>query len=302
MQFEYLVRDRPSPLMRRVVCDNPGPFTFTGTVTYLVGTGNVAVIDPGPEHAEHLQAILDALEPGEAISHIVITHTHADHSTSAHELAGRTGAKVFASPFAAAADGSPETSTSSLTEAGTDRLFVPDLVVDDGDQIHGDNWTLNVVATPGHTREHLCFELPEERLMFTGDHVMAWATSVVVAPGGSMRDYVTSLQRIADRADIDRLWPTHGPAVENPRSYVQSLIEHRIAREDQIRELLHNGVGRISEIVPILYAEYDRNVWFAAAATVHAHLIGLVQNGEAEAAGQDSVALSMNAEFRLIRT
>lgn len=300
IQFEYGVVDGLSPLVRRVICNNPGPFTFTGTGTYLIGTGNVAVIDPGPAQPEHVEAILSALSTGEAISHIVITHTHADHSTAAQELAKRTGAKVYASPLAASVVGTPETSTSSLTEAGTDHLFIPDEIVNDEESIYGDDWTLTAIATPGHTREHLCYELPEERVMFTGDHIMAWATSVVVAPGGSMLDYIASLDRVANRKSIDRLWPTHGPAVDQPRAYVHSLITHRRNREDQIRELLHQGIGTISDMVPILYAEYDRNVWFAAAATVHAHLIAMIDTGEVEVGS--GAPLSFNADFRLIRT
>ncbi|MGB2756037.1 MAG: MBL fold metallo-hydrolase [Acidimicrobiia bacterium] len=299
LAFEYGVVDQLSPLVRRVICENPSPFTFTGTGTYIVGTGNVAVVDPGPDAPDHLNAIMMALDPGEAISHILVTHTHADHSPGARWLSKHTGAPVYASAAAVATEAAPESSTSSMTEEGTDRLFQPDQLLADGDTLAGDDWVVSALETPGHCREHLCFELATEHVMFTGDHIMAWATSVVVAPGGSMTDYLASLERVAQRTDIERLWPTHGPSVDDPQSYVNALITHRRDRADQIRALLENGVGNISEIVPILYAEYDRNVWFAAAATVHAHLIALVESGEVDIVNDAPV--SMGAEFRLIR-
>lgn len=276
MTFEYGRADQVSPLVRRVVANNPGPFTFHGTGTYIVGRGRVAVIDPGPVRADHLAAILRAVT-GEQISHILITHTHLDHSPLAAELTRATGAVVHGfGPHGvgrAKAGGGP-----GPAEEGADRDFTPDQRLADGDVVEGDGWTLEAVHTPGHTSNHLCFALPEERALFTGDHVMGWSTSVVSPPDGDMAAYLASLQKLLERDDAI-YFPTHGPPITGPRVHVEAFIAHRRERAAQILECLESGAVTIAAMVPRIYPDLEEALHGAAGNSVYAHLIQMTESG-----------------------
>src|SRR5690606_18290145 len=219
------------PGVRRVLCDNPSPFTFTGTVSYIVGRGNVAIIDPGPDDEAHAQALLDAVR-GETVTHIFVTHTHRDHSPNTPRLKAATGATVYAEgPHRAAR---PRYESEKLSsESGADRDFLPDVMVRDGDVITGDGFALEAIATPGHTANHLAFAWPERNLIFVGDHVMGWSTSIVAPPDGSMVDYMASLDRLAARPEQLYL-SGHGPEIPDAPRYVRFLARHRKAREASI--------------------------------------------------------------------
>lgn len=314
LEFEYGRVDIVSPLVRRVVCRNPGPFTFMGTGTYLVGHGDVAVIDPGPVLPEHLDALDAALGPDERVSHVLVTHTHSDHSTAAPRVAASAGAATYGhGPHGALVVEDPEDRVDfsahfraeeveqlrhayddldpALKFEGPDLDFVPDVTLSDGDVIEGPGWTIEAVWTPGHCSNHLCYGLAEEATLFTGDHVMAWATSVVGPPDGSMAAYLASLHKLLGRDD-SRYWPTHGPAVTDPQRYVRALLAHRNDRESQILALLGDAPVGIADIVPVLYAAYDKLLWYPAAASVHAHLLGLVEQARAIVDGGGPARLS----------
>ncbi len=301
----YRQVDELSPLIRRVVAENPNPFTFTGTGVYLVGRGGVAVIDPGPALNEHLDAILGALGPDERITHILVTHTHTDHTAAVPSLVERTGAPTYGfGPHGPVPDHDPleavtfdeyftaeereqfeaawRDTPDDLKREGPDLDFVPDVAVADGDLIEGPGWTIEVIHTPGHTSNHVCFALKEERVLFTGDHVMGWATSVISPPDGDLYDYLASLRRLQYRTDV-RYWPTHGPAIDNPQQYVQSFIDHRLKREAQILDALAAGPTTIKALVPTLYADVDKRLWRAAANSVFSHLLALERDGRVEA-------------------
>lgn len=306
--------DQLSPLIRRVVAENPNPFTFTGTGVYLIGTGSVAVIDPGPTLDEHIDAILAALDDGETISHVLVTHTHTDHTAGVPKLVAATGATTVGfGPHGPVPDHDPlDTVTfdeyftaeeseeferqwaetpDELKREGPDTDFSPDETVGHGDIVEGPGWTVEVVHTPGHTSNHVCYALLEENVLFTGDHVMGWATSVISPPDGDLFDYLLSLQTLLGRND-ERYWPTHGPAIENPQVYVQSFIDHRLAREGQIVAALEGGASTIKEIVPGMYADVDKRLWRAAANSVYSHLLSLHREGRATPAGEPSLTAS----------
>ncbi len=206
-----------SPLIHRVLAPNPGPFTFRGTGVYIVGTHEVAVIDPGPAIPAHIEALKRALD-GKHLSHILVTHTHSDHSPAAQPLKEWSGARTYA--FGAHGSGKAEEGVK--VEEGGDRTFVPDVVVRDGDTIAGADYTIDCVYTPGHTSNHMCFALQEEEALFTGDHVMGWSTSVVAPPDGDMAAYMASLRKLQGRND-EILWPTHGGPVRDPGPFLESL-------------------------------------------------------------------------------
>ena len=228
IEFEYGRCDQVSPLIRRVIADNPGPFTYVGTGTYIVGRGTVAVIDPGPDLDGHLQALLAALE-GETVSHILVTHHHSDHSPLARPLQRATGATIFGRRAPHLAEPPP----GLALEAGEDDGFRPDIEIADGDVFEGPGWTLRAVTTPGHTSNHVCFALEEENALFSGDHVMGWSTTVITPPDGDMGDYFASLEKV--KADgFDTLWPTHGAPVRDVAPFVQAYADHRRARETQV--------------------------------------------------------------------
>ena len=273
--FAYGRSDTVSPLIRRVVADNPGPFTFTGTGTYIVGHGEVAVIDPGPDDPAHLQALLAALD-GERVSHILITHSHLDHWPLAGPLQAAVGAPILGRAAAGAHirfEGG---------EGASNMVFRPDVELEDGQLIHGSGWTIEAMFTPGHASDHTAFVLAEANALFSGDHVMGWSTTVVSPPDGDMGDYLASLDKVRARS-FDTLWPTHGPPVTDPAPFLDAYKQHRLDREAQILEQLKAGRGRISEMVPALYAAVDQRLWPAAAQSVLAHLAHLVATGRATA-------------------
>ena len=279
LDFAYGVPDRLSPLVRRVIARNPSPFTFHGTGTYIVGRGRVAVIDPGPELADHVDALIAALDAGEEVSHIIVTHTHVDHSPAARALKQRTGAPTYG--FGRHGGGLGD----APVEAGADRDFVPDVALADGATIAGEGWTLGAVHTPGHTSNHLCFALAEEGALFPGDHVMGWSTTVVSPPDGDMAHYLASLARLEARAD--RLYyPTHGAPIPEPRAYVGALAAHRQVRDHQIARALAGGVDTIPALVAAIYTRLDPRLTAAAGRSVLAHLIQMVAEGRAACVGE----------------
>mgnify|MGYP006403509537 FL=1 len=273
--FEYGVCDQVSPMIRRVIARNPGPFTFTGTGTYIVGRGQVAVIDPGPDLPEHLEAILAALEPGEKVSHILVTHHHSDHSPLAGPLKAKTGAPIYGCAVGVQAEES-----TIRTEAGADLGFSPDISLCGGGQIiEGEAWTIEAVATPGHTSNHICFALKEENALFSGDHIMGWSTTVITPPDGDMTDYMESLERVKARG-YEVLWPTHGPPIRDVTPFIEAYAAHRRAREAQVLQAVKDGHGKIVEMVPVLYADVDPRLHPAAARSVLGHMIDLVRRGK----------------------
>ncbi|BDX00014.1 MBL fold metallo-hydrolase [Maricaulis maris] len=293
--FEYGRCDTLSPLIRRVIAPNPGPFTFTGTGVYIIGHGSVAVIDPGPVDPAHIAAIDTALE-GETVSHVFVTHHHLDHSPLAHPLAEKHGARVygFGPPQIAPAGGEVR------LEAGDDVGFQPDVQIEDEEIFPGAGWTLQALHTPGHTSNHVCYALIEENTLFSGDHVMGWSTSVISPPDGHMGDYLFQLARMRDR-DFTRLWPTHGPAVESPSPFIQAYIDHRLAREDQILACLADGHETIRDMVAVMYADVDKRLHPAAAHSALAHVIHLIELGKV-ASDTALDQIDLNATFRLAET
>lgn len=271
-----------TPLVRRIVAGNSGPFTFTGTCTYIVGRGEVAVIDPGPESPEHVEAILAALE-GERVAQIVVTHTHRDHSPGARLLKARTGAPIVGCGPHEAARALAAGETSTL-EGGGDRIHRPDRQLRDGDTIAGPGWTLRAIETPGHTMNHLVFELAEERALFSGDHVMAWSTTFIGPPDGAMGPYLRSLETLKG-LDVDRYWPGHGGPVEEPARFLRALIHHRRQREASVIGRLAAGDRAIAAIVAAIYQGLAPALQGAAALSVFAHLEDLVARGEVETDG-----------------
>jgi glyoxylase-like metal-dependent hydrolase (beta-lactamase superfamily II) len=288
--FEYGRVDQVSPLIRRVIADNPGPFTYTGTGTYIVGRGEVAVIDPGPDLPEHLDAILAATR-GERVSHILVTHHHADHSPLAAPLKARTGAVILGCPL----KGPPAADTGEVRmEAGHDLDFAPDVSVCTGGVVAGPGWTFEAVPTPGHTSNHVCYLLREENALFTGDHVMGWSTTVITPPDGDMTDYMASLERVR-ALEPATLWPTHGPPVREVAPFLDAYIAHRREREAQILSALSTGPARIADLVPRLYADVDPRLHPAAARSMLAHMIDLCRRGLVSADG----APGPESEYRL---
>ena len=261
------------PGVRRVLCNNPSPFTFTGTVSYIVGHGNVAIIDPGPDDEAHAKALLDAVR-NETVTHILVTHTHRDHSPNASRIKAATGAKVYAEgPHRASRPAyASETRT---TESGGDWDFRPDVTLKDGDIIRGEGWTLEAIATPGHTANHMAFAWPERKLMFIGDHVMGWSTSIVAPPDGSMVDYMASLEKLT-RRDEQLYFSGHGPEIPDAVRFVKFLIRHRKAREASILHRLAKGEADIPTIVRASYIGIDPRLMAAAGYSVLAHLEDLV--------------------------
>ena len=259
-----------SPLVRRVLANNPSPFTFKGTSTFIVGRGQVAVIDPGPDDDAHLEALVHALR-GETVTHILVTHSHADHSPLTPKLQRATGARTYA--YGAVA---PAGEADLRLDSSIDHDFDPDVRLIDGDTLTGPGWSLEAVFTPGHMSNHMCFALKEEKALFAGDHVMAWATSVIAPPDGDMGQYFASLRKLLDRDD-DIYLPSHGPSKRNPLPLVRGYLAHRKMREAAIHARVAQGAHTISEIVASIYADVDPKLHVAAALSTRAHLDHLVQ-------------------------
>ena len=290
--FAYGRRDQVSPLIQRVICENPGPFTFTGTGTYIVGRPDdgaaVAVIDPGPIDEAHLKALMEAVA-GRTVSHVLVTHTHRDHSPLARPFADRVDA-----PILAMRPPERETHASGALDEDEDQVFAPDVVLTGGERIEGDGWTITALATPGHASNHMAFALEEENALFCGDHVMGWSTTVVAPPDGNMSDYIRSLDAVI-AAGFSTLWPTHGAPVTEVAPFLAAYRAHRLEREAQILARVRAGDRTIAEMVPVLYAAVDQRLWPAASLSVLAHLIKLVEDGRVAADGPPELASTYGA-------
>jgi glyoxylase-like metal-dependent hydrolase (beta-lactamase superfamily II) len=282
LDFAYGRADRASPLIRRVIAQNPGPFTFLGTGVYIVGKGDVAVIDPGPPIDAHFAALKVALT-GERITHVFTTHTHLDHSPLAHPLGQWAGCKVYGLP-----DPSGSMPHASLEEDGQEG-FMPDVLVKDGDTFSGSGWTLEAITTPGHMSNHVCYALKEENALFSGDHIMGWSTTVISPPDGNMGDYYRSLAKIRAR-NFNTLWPTHGPPVRDVNPFIDAYVAHRRAREEAIIARLKAGDTLIPDMVKVIYKDVDARLHAPAAHSVLAHMIHLVEAGRATADGPFTLA------------
>ena len=278
--------DEVAPGVRRILCNNPGPFTFKGTVSYIVGRDRVAIIDPGPLDEPHIAALLDAVR-GETVTHIFVTHTHRDHSPAAARIKAATGAPVYAEgPHRAARP--LNVGEGPRLDASNDTDFKPDRVVADGDVVAGDGWSLEAVTTPGHTANHTAFALREANLLFSGDHVMAWSTPVVAPPDGAMSDYMASLEKLARRSEPVYL-PGHGGAVRDAPRFVAHYIRHRQAREASILHRLAKGEADIPTIVRAIYIGLDPRLTKAAGLSVLAHLEDLVARGQVQTDGTPAI-------------
>ena len=305
-----------SPLLRRIVCNNPSKYTFHGTGTYVIGHTDVAVVDPGPRDPAHVEALLRALGD-ETVRTILITHTHGDHSPAAAALHDATGAPVLGfgpHPKDATseeddadddsdADNETEPAEDGKPAAATDAHrpdvdFDPETRLAHGDTVEGPGWTVQALHTPGHISNHLCFALAEENAVLTGDHVMGWSTTIIPPPDGDVSDYLRSLQLLLDRSD-EVFYPTHGGPVNNPQRYVAALLKHRLRREAQILEQLANGPASAKQMVAVLYADVRKELHRPAARSVVAHLVKLHKEGQAAPARDDASPTSSDTVWTL---
>ena len=282
-EFEYGALAQLSPLIQRVIARNPGPFTYTGTGVYIIGGNSVAVIDPGPDLGEHRAALDTALE-GRRVSHVLMTHHHIDHSPLAIPLARDHGCEVYGYGLQIR----PPEGGEVRLEAGDDLSFKPDVEIRCGDIIEGNGWTIEAIHTPGHTSNHMCFALQEENTLFSGDHIMGWSTSVVSPPDGHMGDYLESLERVKARG-FARIWPTHGPCIDDVDNFVGAYIDHRHTREAQILDALKAGLTEIMPMVERMYVDVDKRLYPAAAHSVLSHLIHMRETGRVTAEGKDGL-------------
>jgi glyoxylase-like metal-dependent hydrolase (beta-lactamase superfamily II) len=296
--------EQVSPLIRRVIAENPSKFTYRGTGTYIVGHGDVVVIDPGPRLDSHRDALATALS-GERVRAILITHCHSDHSPLAAWLQDDTGAPTYAfgphpQPDPKWEALSEDDNQHDADEAGSgmptmeesiDFAFTPTVALRDGDLVPDlPGLTFTAVHTPGHTSNHMCWALAEERALFTGDHIMGWSTTVVSPPDGDMADYIASLRKVAARDDAT-LWPTHGPSRDDAAAYVTALVDHRLERERGVLTALDAGLATVREIVALLYADVRAELHKPAGMSVWSHLLKLVAEGEVEVEGSGVPAL-----------
>src|SRR6202163_5005043 len=285
-----LVPGRPDevvPGVRRIVANNPGPFTFKGTVSYIIGRGKVAILDPGPDDDAHVSALLDAVR-GETVTHIFVTHTHRDHSPAVPKIKAATGAKVFAEGPHRLARPLHIGETRRL-DASADMDFRPDVALPDGAVVSGGGWTIEALTTPGHTANHMAFAFKEADLVFAGDHVMAWSTTIVAPPDGAMSDYMASLTKLARRTEPVYL-PGHGGPVREAPRFVQHCIGHRQGREASILHRLGKGAADIPAMVKAIYIGLDPRLVGAASLSVLAHLEDLVARGAVATEGPPSIA------------
>lgn len=288
-EFVYGKLESVAPGIRRLTARNPSVFTFHGTGTYVIGQGQVAVIDPGPLDSDHIQALIEGLS-AETVTHILVTHCHLDHSPAARELKSHTGALTYGfGPHGQMTKGESES-----VEEGADLDFVPDVRCAHGDVINGLGWRVECVHTPGHTSNHLCFALDNPSALFTGDHIMAWSTTVVIPPDGNMTDYITSLKKLTRRTE-STYWPTHGPPLREPLPYVHSLIRHRQERIQQIIQQLTRTPQTVPELVAALYQGLDTRLTGAAGRSTLASLIHLHDLGQVSCDSQPD----LNSQFTL---
>lgn len=296
----YGVAVEVAPELRRVLAENPSKFTYRGTGTYVVGKGEVAVIDPGPDLPAHRDALAAALK-GERVAAIVVTHCHADHSPLAAWLAAETGAPTYAlGPHGEVSDDpddvidvpeddaeQTEADQTSEPKESVDTAFAPAVPVIDGEVFaRGPGWTLQAVATPGHTSNHLCVAWQEERTLFSGDHIMGWSTTVVSPPDGDMAAYMASVRKVQGRRD-EVLWPTHGNPITQPGPFLEAYLAHRLDREAQVLAQVRAGVSSIADMVATLYADVDTKLHRAASRSVLAHLVKLLADGVVALDGDD---------------
>jgi glyoxylase-like metal-dependent hydrolase (beta-lactamase superfamily II) len=271
------VPEQRERLVSRVLAPNPSPFTYTGTQVHLVGTTDLAVIDPGPDDPAHVAALVAAIA-GRPVTAIVVTHTHRDHSPATRPLAAITGAPIVGCAPLALDDLGPR------ADASFDADYAPDRVMAEGDSVSGEGWTLSAIATPGHTSNHLAFALPESKALFSGDHVMGWSTSIVSPPDGDMASYMVSLEKLLPRDD--RIYyPGHGDPIETPQRLVRGMLGHRKQREGQILRLLRASSETIPAMVARMYVGIDPRLFSAAERSVLAHLIDLRQRGQVRETG-----------------
>jgi len=285
----YREAEQMSALVTRVLCENPSPYTYTGTGTYIISNGtDAAIIDPGPAMINHGEALLEALD-GKHLRYILVTHTHVDHSPLAKWLKRQTGATVYG--FGEHGTGRRGGLMDEEVEAGADKSFVPDEKLNDGDKLSGDGWTIRAVHTPGHTANHLCFLLEEENVLFVGDHIMGWATTVISPPDGDMQDYIKSLRKVV-ALEPEKLAPTHGPWVEKPKPFIRGIITHRKMREGQILRHLADGPQMIEELVASMYKDVDKRLHPAAARSVLAHMIAMVDDEKVVCEGDPTLTVA----------
>ncbi|MBL42612.1 MAG: MBL fold metallo-hydrolase [Rhodospirillaceae bacterium] len=289
MDFEYGIPKNLGKKIRRIIANNPSNFTLYGTGTYIIGKGNVAIIDPGPDDDQHINSLLKALEK-EKITHIFVTHTHKDHSPAAKKIHKLTKAPVYGfgkHPKNLCKD-------LSFVEEGIDYDFSPTIKINDNEIFKGENWTIKAIHTPGHTSNHVCYELIEESTLFSGDHLMGWSTTVIAPPDGSMSDYLISLRKLLNFS-FKICWPTHGPPIENVSNFIELIIKHREHREKQILKTLEIK-DNINEIVKELYKDKDPALFPAASLSVLAHLIFLVEKGKVISEKK----ITLGSKFRIV--
>jgi len=277
--FEYGNCDKISPLIRRIIANNPGPFTFTGTGTYIIGKENLAIIDPGPIDQNHFDAIIKSTK-GQTITHIFLTHNHNDHSPLAKKLKEETGAKIYFKTLTS------DFEDNDKFEEGYDKNIEGDIELSDGDLVETSEWTIEAIHTPGHTSNHMCYSLLDEEILFSGDHVMGWSTTVIVPPDGNMNDYINSLKKLLKRSEKD-FCPTHGPIIENPKDILEKYITHRMERERQIINAIKSGKNKIPDIVKTIYKDIDVGLHPAAAMSTLAHLKRMEKNNEIKISGEN---------------
>jgi len=275
MNFAYDEPRELAPGVVRIVANNPSPFTYKGTNTYILGHGEPALIDPGPDDPAHLDAILKAIG-GRRLTHILITHTHRDHTDGMPGLIAATGAKTVGFGRRAPVRGSKRTSPSGGEFVDSD--FVPDVPLADGERLAGDGWAVTALHTPGHAPDHLCFALEGTPILFSGDHVMGWNTSVVAPPEGNMGAYIRSLERLSERTD-GTYFPGHGGQIEEPQRLVKAYLLHRRMREQAILDLVRQGGRTVATIVPVIYRDLNPKLLNAASLSVLAHVEHLIERG-----------------------